>query len=501
MHLLPQSRQGQPLNGNRGSQSDAQEPFQGSRVHAFSPADVLGELDAVGVAALIRSGDVSSREVTKAAIARAEKVNPQLNGIQIATFEQALKDAERPQDRSHERAPFSGVPTFVKDNTDLAGLPTNQGSLAVNARPATEDADFAKQFLAQGFTVLGKSTMPEFGFNATTEYQDLPPTRNPWNTDYSSGASSGGSAALVASGVVPIAHANDGGGSIRIPAAACGLVGLKVTRGRVVDAAEAKTLPVNVISNGVVTRSVRDTAHFVAAAENYFHDPLFDKIGLVEGPSDKRLRIGLIVDSITGQPTDDETRATVLDTALLLEKLGHTVVEAPFPVNEKFIEDFTHYWGLLAFASRNFGKRVMGPDFDKSKTDDFTNGLAKRFVRRIHRTPFVIRNLRKSEQIYREAFKEYDVILSPTLGYKTPKIGYLSPVVPFDVLFERLVQYAAFTPLNNASGGPAISLPIGMSGEGMPIGVHLSANHGGERALLELSYELEAAKPFARIQG
>ena len=499
MHLLPQGRQGQPLNGKR-SESDPGPLSETKKrpslpVHSFTSADALGDLDAVGVAELIRSGGASAREVAEAAIARAQLVNPHLNGIQLATFEQALQDSDQPADGI-----FSGVPTFVKDNTDLAGLPSNQGSLAVNARPAKAHSDFAKQLLAQGFTVLGKSTMPEFGFNATTEYQDLPPTRNPWNTEYSSGASSGGSASLVAAGVVPVAHANDGGGSIRIPAAACGLVGLKVTRGRVVDAAEALTMPVNIISNGIVSRSVRDTAHFVAAAEDYFHHRLFDKIGLVEGPAGKRLRIGLILDSVTGQPTDDDTRAAVQSTASLLETLGHTVVEAPLPVNEKFTDDFTHYWGMLAFVTKNFGKRVMGPDFDKTKTDDFTNGLAKRFLRQIHRTPFAIRNLKRSEQIYRESFKNYDLVLSPTLGYNTPKLGYLSPTVPFDVVFERLVNYAAFTPLNNASGGPAISLPLGTSSAGMPIGVHLSADHGDERTLLELAFELEAAKPFARIQ-
>ena len=494
MHLLPQGRQGQPIEGDRGSHSEP-ETHQGLRVHAFTPADALSDLDAVGVAELIRSGDVSAREVTEAAIVRAQNVNPRLNGIQLATFDQALKDSDRPADGA-----FSGVPTFVKDNTDLAGLPSNQGSLAVNARPAKQHSDFARQLLAQGVTVLGKSTMPEFGFNATTEYQNLPPTRNPWNTDYSCGASSGGSAALVAAGVVPIAHANDGGGSIRIPAAACGLVGLKVTRGRVVDAAEAKTMPVNIISNGIVSRTVRDTAHFVAAAENYFHNRLFDEVGLVEGPADKRLRIGLILDSVTGQPTDHDTRATAQNTALLLEKLGHTVFEVPLPINEKFIDDFTHYWGMLAFMTKNFGKRVIGPDFDKTKTDDFTNGLAKRFLRHVHRTPFAIRNLKSSEQTYRDSFKDCDLVLSPTLGCTTPKLGYLSPDVPFDVLLGRLINYVAFTPLNNTSGGPAISVPLGTSGEGMPIGVHVSADHGAERTLLELAFELEAAQPFARIQ-
>ncbi len=471
------------------------------RVHAFSPNDALGTLDAVGIAGLIESGDASAREVTEAAIARAQSVNPHLNGIQLENFEQALQDAGQPADVDPKSAQFSGVPTFVKDNTDLRGLPTNQGSLAVNGRPARDDAAFAKQLLAQGFTVLGKSTLPEFGFNATTEYADLPPTRNPWNTGYSAGASSGGSAALVAAGVVPIAHANDGGGSIRIPAAACGLVGLKPTRGRVVDAAEAKTMPINIISNGVVTRSVRDTAHFLANAEKFYANPGLPRLGLVEGPSKKRLRIGLILDSVTDHPTDDDTRAAVRDTALLLEKLGHTVVEAPLPVDETFAADFLHYWGFLAFGTRTFGKKVMGPDFDKTKTDGLTNGLARSFVRNIHRTPGAIRRLKRAEKAYTASFADYDLVMSPTLGFKTPVLGHLSPAVPFAELMPRLVAYAAFTPLNNIVGSPAMSLPLGVSAEGMPIGVHFSAEHGDERALLELAFELEAAKPFATIHG
>ena len=471
------------------------------RVHAFSPNDALGTLDAVAIAGLIESGDVSAREVTEAAIARAQSVNPQLNGIQLETFEQALLDSESPLAMAPGDSQFSGVPTFVKDNTDLTGLPTNQGSLAVNGRPAKRHSPVAEQFLAQGFTVLGKSTLPEFGFNASTEYKDRPPTRNPWNTDYSSGASSGGAAALVASGIVPIAHANDGGGSIRIPAAACGLVGFKPSRGRVIDAPEAKTMPINIISNGVVSRSVRDTAHFLANAETFYHNPSFERIGLVEGPSDRRLRIGLIIDSVTGQPTDEDTRGAVSDIALLLEKLGHTVDEAPVPVDANFEGDFKHYWGLLAFGARTFGKKVMGPDFDKSKTDALTNGLARSFIRNVHHTPGAIRRLKRVEKTYAAAFEEFDVVMSPTLGVKTPPIGYLSPSQPFDELMSRLVTYVGFTPLNNVAGSPAMSLPLGTSTEGMPIGVHFSAGHGDERSLLELAFELEAAKPFATIHG
>jgi len=465
-----------------------------TRVHAFGD-DALGDLDTVEVAAAIASGTISAREAAEAAIARAERVNPDLNAIQHPDFDRGLAASEHPAE-----GVFAGVPTFVKDNTDFAGLPSDQGSLAVKARPAATHAPFTDQFLSAGFTVLGKSTMPEFGFNATTEYATLPPTRNPWNTGYSAGASSGGAAALVASGVVPIAHANDGGGSIRIPAAACGLVGLKPTRGRVVPAADSAKLPVDIISNGVVTRTVRDTAHFMAATQAYLPAKGLKPLGLVEGPSDRRLRVGLIIDSMTGTPTDEETRKAVLATSDLLGSLGHDVVEVELPVDRRFMEDFKHYWGLLAFSTQHFGRKIMSPDFDKTLTDPLTRGLARRFIRQAWRTPSAIRGLKRSELRYRAAFVDVDVIVSPTLAYATPELGHLSPAVDFPVMFERLVQYAAFTPLNNASGGPAISLPLGRSSADMPIGVHFSADHGDEQTLLELAYELEAAQPFAKIQ-
>lgn len=467
-----------------------------TRVHAFGD-DALGDLDSVGVAAAIAAGDISAHEATEAAIARAERVNPALNAIQTPDFDRA-----RARSDSARSGPFAGVPTFVKDNTEFEGLPATQGSLAVAIRPATAHAPFTEQLLSSGVNVLGISTMPEFGFNATTEYETLPPTRNPWNTRYSAGASSGGSAALVAAGVVPIAHANDGGGSIRIPAAACGLVGLKPTRDRVVQAAEAAQLPVDIISNGVVTRTVRDTAHFLAATQSYRPAKGLRPVGLVEGPSDRRLRIGVIVDSITGHPTDDETRRAVETTASTLEGLGHEVrpYELPAVLAQTFVRDFVHYWGLLAFSTQTFGKRVMGPGFDKTRTDALTRGLARQFGRSFWRTPTTVRGLKRSEQVYRGAFDDLDLILSPTVGYTTPELGHLSPAAGFEVMFERLLQYASFTPLNNASGGPAISLPLGRTANDLPIGVHFSAIHGNEQTLLEIAYELEAHTPFARIQ-
>ncbi len=467
-----------------------------NRVHAFSD-DALGDLDAVGVSAAIRSGDISAREATEAAIARVEQVDPVLNALVVRDYERALDQAATPGP-----GVFSGVPTVVKDNTDVAGLPTRHGAESVPARDANADAEFTTQLRSTGVIVIGKSTMPEFGWNASTEFDNRPPTRNPWNPEYSSGASSGGSAALVASGALPIAHANDGGGSIRIPAAACGLVGLKPTRGRVAEAAEAASLPINILSNGVVTRTVRDTAHFLAGAEAFRAASDLPPVGLVEGPGDRRLRVGLVLDSVTDTPTDDETRAAVQDTAMLLEKLGHSVVEVPVAVAKKFSADFTHYWSLLAFSTHHFGSRVIAPGFDKSRSDPLTRYLARRFVRQAWRTPSALRGLKRSEAIYRRAFADasVDVVLSPTLGHTTPRIGHLSPNVEFPEMFDRLVRYAAFTPLNNAAGAPAVSLPLGTTTEGLPIGVHFSALHGDERTLLEVAYELESARPFARIQ-
>jgi amidase len=468
-----------------------------TRVHGFRD-DALGDLDSVGVAAAIAAGSISAREATQAAIARAEDVNPVLNAIQTPDFERALAASDRPVPGL-----LSGVPSFVKDNTRVAGLPTDQGSLAVRSRPATSDDPFTEQLRSTGLGVLGKTTMPEFGWSASTEWATLPPTRNPWNTEHSAGGSSGGAAALVASGVVPIAHANDGGGSIRIPAAACGLVGLKPTRDRVVAAAEAASMPVDVVSNGVVTRTVRDTAHFIAATQQFRPAAGMKPLGLVEGPSRRRLRVGLVLDSVTGAPTDDDCRAATLATVDRLTALGHDVVEVPLPGDAvRFMHAFKHYWSLLAFSTQHFGKRVMhSPDFDRRLTDPLTRGLARRFVRNAWRTPGALRTLKHSERLYRDAFADVDVIVSPTLGYVTPRLGHLDPSVDFDVLFERLVQYAAFTPLNNASGGPAISLPLAQTSDGRPVGVHFSALHGDEQTLLELAYELEADRPFARIQG
>jgi amidase len=463
------------------------------RIHAFDD-DLLADHDAVALADLVRRREVSPVELAKAAIARVEKVNGALNAVQLTDYQRALAASARPHDGL-----LAGVPTFVKDNTNLRGLPTGYGSQAVASVPAAADGAFAKQYLSLGFTVLGKTTLPEFGFNSTTEYQGRPPTRNPWSTDHSSGGSSGGSAALVAAGAVPIAHGNDGGGSIRIPAACCGLVGLKPTRGRLIEGEMARTLPVKIIVEGVLTRSVRDTAYFLAGAERYRQNGRLPPVGLVEGPGKRRLRIGLVVDSINGVPTCPETRLVVERTVTLLESLGHRVEETPPPVPRSFIDDFGDYWCFLAFLVTQFGQRRFGKQFEPSRLDNLTHSLAARFRRRSWRLPLVLVRLRWNARNRAEIVKNYDLVLSPVLGHVTPELGYLSPELPFPELFRRLMHYVSFTPINNAGGGPAIALPMGAAANGLPVGVQFSADHGDERTLLEIAYELEQARPWRRI--
>lgn len=462
-----------------------------TRVHAFGD-DALGDHDAVALAGMVRDGVVSARELADAAIARARRVEPLLNAIAC--------EPDTPRVAADTAGALYGVPTFIKDNTDVRGLPTNHGSEAFAAAVAKKDGAYAKQYLSTGMTLVGKSRMPEFGFNATTEFMTQQPTRNPWHTDHSVGASSGGAAALVAAGVVPIAHANDGGGSIRIPAACAGLVGLKPTRHRHIDNDQARRLPINMISEGVVTRTVRDTAAFLAAAEDHWRNPGLPPIGLVDGPAQRRLRIGLVLDPINGE-LDEHTRATVEHTARLLEKAGHHVEPIDLPVTEQFATDFLQYWALLAQLAVDTGRLTFSRTFDRRLVDGLTSGLRAHHRANLRRTPGALRRLRRVPSVYADLFARHELVLSPVLAHVTPPIGHISPTVAFDDLLDRLIRYVAYTPLNNIAGTPAISLPMGATPEGLPIGVHLSAAHGDERTLLEVAYALEAEQPFAKISG
>lgn len=463
-------------------------------LHAFTD-DALGTDDATALAARLQRGDISTTDATEAAIARLQRVNPTLNGLVLDTYAEARERANN----KHFEGFFAGVPSLIKDNIDLRGLPTRHGSAAVGGKPMKKTSVLAKQYLAQGFNLLGKTTLPAFGFTASTEMAHAPATRNPWHLNHSAGGSSGGSAALVAAGAVPIAHGNDGGGSIRIPAAVCGLVGLKSTRGRLVTQEAAKALPVNIISDGVLTRTVRDTANFFAEAEKYYRNSKLPAIGHVTGPGKQRLRIGLMVDSIAGDPTCPQTRAAVEATAKQLSALGHHVDVAHIDLPQRFVDDFLLYWAMLAFFVSKFGRALFPQGFDGQQLDPLSQSLARYYRQRFLKTPGMLRQLRQSQARYAEVFNQYDVVLTPVLAHTTPELGYLGADVDFDTQLERLLRYTTFTPANNASGSPGLSLPLGQADNSLPIGVQLNGRHGEERTLLELAFELEQVQPFIRL--
>jgi amidase len=465
-------------------------------VHAFGD-DALGDFDAVGLVDALNSGRVGRAEVVEAAIARTEAVNPMLNGLAYQAFDRARDEASRPSNGGF----FCCVPTFVKDNVEVAGLPTMRGTDAWEPRPAAADSDFARLYLATGMAPLGKTQMSEYGFSASAEHPRLGPVRNPWNTDHTAGASSSGSGAFVAAGAVPIAHANDGGGSIRIPASCNGLVGLKPSRGRLPVDKEVRRMPIRLVANGVLTRSVRDTAAFYREAERIWPQRKLPPIGDVKHAGKQRLRIAVITRSLLRE-CSAELRELTLKSAGLLEELGHRVdyVETP-PIASSFAADFVLYWGLLATGQIHLDQRTLGDGFDRTRLDNLTLGLDRYARRNMHRLPLAIMRLRRARRHTERFAQTYDAVLTPTLADEPPRIGYLDPTADYQQIIDRLEDWVAFTPVQNVTGEPAISLPLAESANGLPVGMMFSAAMGQETRLLELAYELEAAQPWARIQA
>jgi amidase len=465
------------------------------RVHAFSPDDALGHHDAVGLADELAEGRVSIPELVEAALARTAAVDERLGAVAHADPARARALAADPRGGF-----FAGIPTYVKDNVDVAGMPTGHGADAWEPRPRPADGDFARMYLATGLVPLGKTRLSEFGFSAATEHPRQGPVRCPWSTDHTAGASSSGSAALVAAGAVPIAHANDGGGSIRIPAAVNGLVGLKPTRGRLAQDAMHRQMPVRIVSDGVLTRSVRDQAAFYREAERVYRNLRLPPLGDVSRPTRTRLRVAVLTDGI-GTSADPEVVELTLRTAGLLEGLGHRVEPVANPLPDSLRDDFLLYWAFLALAMVRGGRRSFGPSWDAGRLDHLTHGLARHAQRRLHRVPGAVRRLRATTRLSRDFFADHDVLLTPTLATPTPLVGHLDPTQDYATIIERLLAWVAFTPLQNATGDPAISLPLATTAEGLPQGMMLGAGWGQEDLLLELSLELEEAAPWARIDA
>ena len=464
--------------------------------------DALGADDATALAARVQRGDVSPEELMAAALSRLDAAQPALQALAEPGFELALEQARRQSRARTERAesmPFFGVPSVIKDNLDLAGLPTRHGSRATPQQTASQDAPFCEQFKALGLIPVGKSRLPEFGLTATTEYGQGEPVRNPWGLGHSTGGSSGGSAALVAAGVVPIAHANDGGGSIRIPASCCGLVGLKPSRGRVVVNPMAKRLPLNIVSDGVVSRSVRDTAGFLAGMEHHHHNPALPRVGLVQGPGKARLRIGMVTELPDGGAADEQCVAAVEHAAQLCEELGHSVEPMESPLTPQRADDFLLYWAMLAAGVAWAGGVTVAPGLKSDRLEPLTWQLAGHFRRNMHKMPAAMWRLKRAHRVHEKLTRGYDLMLTPTLGQPPAPLGWLKPDLEFTLAWQRLREYAAFTPSDNVCGTPALTLPLARSDQGLPIGVHFSAPMGQERRLLELAFELEDAAPWAQF--
>jgi amidase len=278
------------------------------------------------------------------------------------------------------------------------------------------------------------------------------------------------------------------------------LVGLKPSRGRLPLDATLRRMPVAVVVNGVVSRSVRDTAAFYREAERIWRNPKLAPVGDVTAPGRQRLRIAALTRSVQRE-CSPQMRELTLKSAGLLEELGHHVehVDEP-PVAASFADDFVMYWGFLALAQVSGGRHLFGESFDRTKLDSLTLGLLRHTSRNVHRLPTAIVRLRRARRRTAQFFRNYDAVLTPTVSDDTPRVGFLAPT-DYQQVISRLIDWVSFTPLHNVTGEPAISLPLAQSAHGMPVGMMLSADIGQESLLLELAYELEEARPWARIHA
>jgi amidase len=461
----------------------------------FKPAfakDQFAGLDAIGQAELVRKKQVTSLELVDAAIARVEAVNPKLNAVVTKAYDMARARAKSALPDS----PLSGVPYLIKDLNNVAGVRTTMGS-RLNARDiATKNDLLPEKALDAGMVVIGKTNSPEYGLLATTESLLLGAAHNPWNLDHSTGGSSGGAAAAVAGGILPVAHATDGGGSIRIPASCCGLLGMKPSRGRMHFAA-AEKMPGDIAVENCVSRSVRDSAMVFSLSEDNSATAPLKPVGFIAGPRKKRLKIAFGTGTYYGNEPHPDVKASVEATAKLCRDLGHDVFEAKNPVHgDAFIEAFLTVW---ASGPAQLVKAAESHHLNPQDVlEPWTIGLAEYF----HKKPKG--SLEKALGVFRDTeaqvdafMANYDAWLTPVLAAPPPKLGEQGPSVPFDTLYERVIRYVAYTPVHNVAGTPAMSVPLGMSSDGLPIGSQFAAAKGGEGLLYALAYELEAAKPWA----
>ena len=470
--------------------------------------DDLSRLDATAQAELVRAGDASPVELTEAAIQRVEAVNPQLNAVIHPLFEEGRAAASN----SLPNGPFQGVPFLFKDiGASLAGQPLHMGMQVLKDAGfrAPTDTYLGARFRDAGLVTIGKTNTPELGILPTTEPDAYGPSRNPWDVERSTGGSSGGAAAAVASGMVPIAHANDGGGSIRIPASACGLVGLKPSRQRISEGPLVGDSLSGLVCELIVSRSVRDTAlmldavHGPAPGDPYVAPPPLRPYADELSEGGERLRIGVAVESLAGievHPTVvDATRAA----ATMLEGLGHSVEESrPGGFEEmELVETFMVRWAAGQAASLALFSRLLGRELTAADVEPLTWALARegRAVDAAEYLGAINRHQLMSRMVANWYEDEgFDLLLTPTLGEPPPPLGTYddSGDDPMRAI-ERAKVTAAFAGAYNATGQPAISLPLHWDEDGLPIGVQLISQLGREDLLIRVAAELERAHPWA----
>jgi Asp-tRNA(Asn)/Glu-tRNA(Gln) amidotransferase A subunit family amidase len=466
--------------------------------------DDLGALDATAQAELVRRGDATPLELVDAAVNRIEKVNPELNAVIHPLFEKARAAAagDLPD------GPFRGVPIVVKDlDGSSAGDPMHLGNKLLKeiGYVADHDSFLAARLRAAGFVVVGKTNAPEFGLMPTTEPEAYGPTRNPWNTGYNTGGSSGGTASAVASGMVPLGHGGDGGGSIRIPSSACGLFGLKPTRGRVSLGPDEGEAWAGLVQRHALTRSVRDSAALLDASSGpapgdpYWAPPPARPFLQEVGAKPGKLRIALQKKTITGTPIHPECVKGVEAAARLCEELGHRVEEA--------VPEFDFVglrWAMGVVISANLRnaldarldalKRAQREDDVERITALWAEQGRRQTARDYARALVIVHGVGRR---FGEFFRKYDVLLSPTVAEPPLPLGATDMMSDdLDAYNERLFRLIPFTPQFNVSGGPAASIPLHWTPDGLPVGIQFGADFGNEAVLFRLAAQLEQAQPW-----
>jgi amidase len=454
----------------------------------ITEAFALGRLDAHDQAALVRRGELDAATLTEAALMRIEALDPTLRATSHFAAEQARARASSLADGGAMR----GVPWMPKDSLDYPGMPTLSCSRSRTGMLAAKGYPFVERLDAAGLVAVGKTSMPEFGLLGSTEPLAGPVTANPWSLRHSPGGSSGGAGAAVAAGLVPLAQGSDGGGSIRIPASCCGLVGLKPGRDSTVRVRSRHNVEDLLVGDSLMSRSVRDTAWAFAATH------LEKNRAMVKGAASRRLRVAVIENGLRGNVPHPDVAAAIRRTADLCGSLGHHVETVQWPIDgAAFLRSFEDLWTHLGADCVDAVRAVSGGRRLEDALEPWTLALGRRAeTLPASALEAAYRQLAGLPAQFSAFHQQYDVILSPVARTPPPPLGTYAPTVPAEQLMETMFDWIPYTPLQNMAGTPSISLPLFTSADGLPIGSMFSADRGQEDLLLALAYELETALPW-----